>query len=548
MQEYSKELLHLFGHSADGISLPSAFTYPFHYTPHPLVKLAAAQVQKYLKKRTDWAEELSKGKMFGVLVVSTTQNNIGFLAAFSGNLAGSNHHAYFVPPIYNLSQLNGFFRMEEANISRINHQITELQTSNFYQTAYYEYKATKAKVDLQLAKFKCEMKEAKARRKQLREKGCSPSEEEQLIKESQFQKAEYKRMERDFKQDIEQKEAVINKLENQITEWKKERKKRSATLQHWLFEQFNILNAKGETKNLCEIFADTSQGTPPAGTGECALPKLLQYAYLHHLHPIAMGEFWWGASPKEEIRIEGNFYPSCKQKCAPILRHALIGLRVENNPLAEDKYRNIPITILFEDEWIVVVDKPAGMLSVPGKEDVDSVWNRLHKLYPHANGPLIVHRLDMDTSGILLAAKSKEVHKQLQELFATRKIQKVYTAIIDGIVEKNEGLINLPLCPNPNDRPRQIVNYEYGKKAITLYNVLKRDKGKTLLRFFPQTGRTHQLRVHAAHHDGLGHPICGDTLYGTLSDRLYLHASELTFIHPVTKRLIKICCNANFSL
>ena len=544
----TESLLHKLDSSADGISLPSAFTYPFHYSPHPLVRIAATQVQNYLKTRTDWHEELEKGKMFGVLIVCTSQQSVGFLAAFSGNLAGSNRHDYFVPPIYDLLQPDGFFREEEANISRINHQIACLKASAAYQTAYTHYEESKQQMLSQLDSLKDKMKEAKARREELRTQGISPETAERLIKESQFQKAEYKRTERKLKLDVEQKRSIVEQLESQITAWKKERKTRSAALQRKLFEQFNILNAYGESKNVYDIFLETTHSIPPAGTGECALPKLLQYAYLHHLKPVAMGEFWWGQSPKDEIRIEGNFYPSCQQKCAPILRHALMGLNVEKNSLAEDTHRHTPLPIVYEDEWIVAVNKPAGMLSVPGKENLDSVWERLRIMYPHATGPLVVHRLDMATSGILLAAKDKDTHQLLQEQFASRKVKKTYTAIIEGIVEQNEGRIELPLCANPADRPRQMVNHEHGKKAVTLYKVLKRANGKTLLLFFPQTGRTHQLRMHAAHPEGLSHPICGDSLYGKHADRLYLHASELRFTHPVTKKQICICCKANFSL
>lgn len=548
MRTTAEELIHPLPHEADDIPLPSAFTYPFHYTPHPLVRIAAHQVQRYLESRQDWQEELSQGKMFGVLIVSAPQGKTGFLAAFSGNLAGSNHHKYFVPPIYDLLQPDGFFRVEEAQISQINHRIMQLEQSPSYQEAVSDYRRAEREADDTLRALKAEMQAAKAKRQALRTQTLSAEEEASLIRESQFQKAEYKRTERKLKQEAEEKKNLVDAFNRQIQEWKQERKERSAALQLKLFEQFHILNAQGVEKNLCEIFSQTEQRIPPAGTGECALPKLLQFAYAHRLHPLAMGEFWWGRSPKDEIRIAGNFYPSCKPKCAPILRHALVGLTVDPNPLADDIHRSTPLPILYEDEWIVAVNKPAGMLSAPGKERVDSVWSRLHILYPQATGPLIVHRLDMATSGILLAAKNKEIHKALQEMFASRQIKKTYTAIVEGVVENDEGRIDLPLCPNPNDRPRQMVSYDLGKTSVTLYKVLKRTATKTLLLFFPQTGRTHQLRMHAAHPQGLHHPICGDALYGTPSDRLFLHASELRFTHPVTGEIIHIVCKANFPL
>ncbi len=540
--------IHFFKHKIDDIPLPSAFTYPFHYTPHPLTRLAAEEVQEYLADRADWQEELRHGKMFGVLIVRTPDNRIGYLAAFSGNLAGSNHHTFFVPPVYDLLQPDGFFRIEEANISAVNIRIREMEESEAYQSAIKDLQTTQADARRQLETAKRLMKEAKALREKRRAEGVDETEQQAMIKESQFQKAEYKRLEKHLKEENALLEEKVSAFESRIDELKQERKQRSARLQRQLFEQFRMLDANGEAKDLCEIFKDTPQGTPPAGAGECALPKLLQYAYLNGLQPLAMGEFWWGMSPKEEIRHHGYFYPSCKSKCEPILKHMLIGLEVEKNPLAEDIHRNTRLEIVYEDEWLVVVNKPAGMLSAPGKNDLDSVSQHLHRLYPDATGPMIVHRLDMATSGLILAAKDKDIHQRLQALFETREIKKRYTAILEGSVEEDEGIIRLPLCPDLSDRPRQIVNYEYGKPAVTLYRVVKRANGETLVSFFPQTGRTHQLRVHAAHTEGVHCPIKGDELYGKKADRLYLHAAELDFIHPVTGKKMHIVKESGFSL
>lgn len=542
------DYIHRFSHKITDIPLPVAFTFPFHYTPHKLTILAADEVQAYLRSRTDWKEELHAGKMFGVLVVRTSNGQIGYLAAFSGNLAGSNLHDFFVPPIYDLLKPDGFFRIEEANISAINMQIKKMEESTEYQSARTTLAETTCMAEQQLSKAKHALKEAKAEREKKRAQGVDETELKRMERESQFQKAEYKRMERRMKDEINVYTEKLQTIEKAIDQLKQERRKRSARLQQQLFEQFHILNAKGEIKDLCEIFKDTPQKTPPAGAGECALPKLLQFAYLHRLEPLAMGEFWWGMSPKDEIRHEGHFYPSCKSKCEPILKHMLIGLEVEKNPLAENIHKDTPLEIIYEDEWIVVINKPAGMLSVPGKDNLDSVSQRLHKLYPHATGPLIVHRLDMATSGLMLAAKDKNIHQQLQALFETRKIKKRYTAILEGNVPDNEGKITLPLCPDINDRPRQRVDYEYGKPAVTLYKVLEKTPNETLVSFYPQTGRTHQLRVHAAHNQGLNCPIKGDELYGKKADRLYLHAAELSFIHPVTGKKMHIIKESGFSI
>lgn len=548
MADFIDDKIHYLSFDSDGIELPSEFTYPFHYIPHPLTVMAAREVQDYLASRTDWTEELSEGKMFGVLIVQTPEGKVGYLAAFSGNLAGSNLHSFFVPPVYDLLQPDGFFRIEEANISAINKRIKELESSRQLTEMRTALAECRARVDRTLADAKQQMKEAKIVREQRRSEGAGEEEQKAMIRESQFQKAEYKRLEKRLKEEMQQQAEELENQEQLIRQLKQERKTRSAALQQKLFEQFRMLNAKGEVKNLCELFKDTPQGTPPAGTGECALPKMLQYAYQHRLKPLAMGEFWCGKSPKEEVRHEGHFYPSCKGKCAPILKHMLIGLQVAKNPLAENVHKDTEPEIVYEDEWLLVVNKPAGMLSVPGKEALNSVYQFLHERYPEATGPMLVHRLDMATSGLLLAAKDKDTHQVLQALFSGRQIKKRYTAILSGTVSTDEGVISLPLCPNLHDRPRQMVSFEHGKPAVTRYKVLERKNGKTLIAFYPLTGRTHQLRVHAAHQQGLSCPIVGDELYGKRADRLYLHAAELSFTHPVSGKDITICREADFSL
>lgn len=538
--------VHFFPFPIDSIALPAQFTYPFHYTPHTLTELAAKEVQIYLQSRKDWAEELQEGKMFGVLIVRTPEKRIGYLAAFSGNLAGSNHHSFFVPPVYDMLQPDGFFRQEEKNISAINLQIKKTENSSLYLDMKNELNAAKQYAAAAISQYKEALKKAKSERDERRKSGISPEEETLLIRESQHQKASFKRKEKELQNFIKEKQGKVRQIEETICLLKQERKKRSAALQEKLFGQFRMLNAKGERKDLCELFKSTPQGFPPSGAGECALPKLLQYAYSSDLTPLAMGEFWWGMSPKDEIRHHGHFYPSCKGKCEPILRHMLIGLDIENNPLEDNIHQHTPLDILYEDDSLLVVNKPAGMLSVPGKNDLDSIFQRLRILYPHATGPIIVHRLDMATSGLLLAAKTKEVHQKLQALFEERKIKKRYTALLEGELSFAHGTISLPLCLNPLDRPRQMVDFTHGKEAVTYYETMGYENGKTRVYFYPLTGRTHQLRVHAAHSQGLNHPIVGDELYGWKSDRLYLHAAELEFLHPVTQKIIHITKEADF--
>lgn len=553
-------MIHFFKKSVSHIALPEKFTYPFLYTPHPLCVLAAEEVKEYIASRKEWQDELTLGKMFGVLVVvqetegdteKTTgkgteeKSRIGYLAAFSGNLAGKNLHTYFVPPVYDLLQPQGFFKIEEEQISAINIRINELENSASYLESKEKWKIETEQAQAELNHAKAELKAAKEDREIRRRSSPGISEEGQaaLIRESQYQKAEYKRKEKAWKKRLEELEAEVNRFKSETESLKTERKERSAALQQKLFGQFQMLNAKGEVKDLGTIFEQTVRKVPPAGAGECALPKLLQYAYLHQLKPLAMAEFWWGDSPKNEIRHHGYYYPSCKGKCEPILQHMLQGLEVDKNPLLDNVHKDTELETVFEDEWLVVVNKPAGMLSVPGKaEDMDSVYHRLKKKYPDATGPMIVHRLDMATSGLLLVAKTKEVHQRLQAQFENRSIKKRYIALLDGVIAETEktGRISLPLCLNPLDRPRQMVNEEYGKEAVTEYLIITNSRSCTRIAFYPLTGRTHQLRVHAAHPKGLNCPILGDELYGKKADRLYLHAEYIEFRHPVYGDIICI--------
>ena len=549
-------MIHFFDQPVSHIALPERFTYPFNYTPHPLCVLAAEEVKAYISTQKEWQEELAPGKMFGVLIVQPQEEEpspIGYHAAFSGNLAGKNLHPYFVPPVYDLLQPQGFFKIEEEQISAINARISELEVNPHYLHLKEKLNAETEQANLELTQAKEKLKAAKEERELRRNSSPALSEEEQaiLIRESQYQKAEFKRLERGWKERIKTLEKEIATFETETDKLKTERKKRSAALQQKLFEQFRMLNARGEIKDLCTIFEQTVHKTPPAGAGECALPKLLQYAYLHQLKPLAMAEFWWGNSPKTEVRHHGYYYPSCKGKCEPILQHMLQGLKVDKNPLSANAHKKEELEIVFEDEWLVVVNKPSGMLSVPGKEEeADSVYHRVKARYPEATGPMIVHRLDMATSGLLLVAKTKEVHQHLQEQFMNRSIKKRYVALLDrseqnGLPEET-GTINLPLCLNPLDRPRQMVSEEYGKPAVTEYRILNYSDKYIRIAFYPLTGRTHQLRVHAAHHQGLNCPILGDELYGKKADRLYLHAEYLEFRHPVYGDIICIQKEAEF--
>lgn len=568
-----KSKLHTFQKSLSAFPLPEKFTYPFHYTPHPLCLAAAEEVQTYLRKQTIWQAELQQGKMFGVLIVQTGKGEIGYLAAFSGILAGCNQHAFFVPPVYDLQQPDGFFKKEEDQICLLTHRIVALASDQDFLSLCRHREELEAESACELAEARKALKEEKAKRAAWRKNQIRIEEpivnkpagnevtpdkpnstkshpeepnEAFLIRESQFQKAEYKRLERRWKERLDALQTRIDTYKAAIERLKTERKMRSAALQQQLFSQFKFLNARGETKDLCAIFHQTVQKTPPAGAGECAAPKLLQYAYLQGWKPLAMAEFWWGESPKTEIRRHGQYYPACKGKCGPILAHMLVGLEVAPNPLLQTAVAEIPLDILWEDEWLVVVHKPAGMAAVPGKAVAGSLYDRLRARYPEATGPLLVHRLDMATSGVLLAAKTKAVHQHLQAQFKNRTIRKRYIALLDGDVRVPEGRIDLPLASDPLDRPRQRVDPVAGKPALTTYRVLAYAGGRTRVALYPLTGRTHQLRVHAAHRLGLDCPIAGDELYGKKADRLYLHAEYLEFIHPVTGERVGVEKKAPF--
>ena len=540
--------MHCFRNNTENIPHPEQFTFPFYYSPHPLCVLAAQEVQDYLMSRTDWHDELQKGKMFGVLIVRNETNEIGYLAAFSGNLAGSNHHSFFVPPVYDLLNPDGYFKEEEERISQINRRLKDIETNSFSTKEFpIRLKKLKEEAETAISKHKAFMKQSQQERNELRQQNnLSDSELEQLIRQSQFEKAELKRLKNHWKAKIEAMENEAKPWQELIASLQEERKKRSAELQQWIFRQFQMRNALGDVKDLCDIFTDTPQGIPPAGSGECAAPKLLQYAYLQGLHPIAMAEFWWGESPKGEIRKHGYFYPSCKNKCEPILNFMMQGLDVEPNPLLTSKTDTNHLETVYEDEYLLVVNKPSGMLSVPGKTDQISVASIIAERYPAATGPLIVHRLDMDTSGLLLIAKNKEVHAELQKQFENQQVKKRYIAILSGKPDvPSTGFIRLPLCPDYANRPLQTVDYEHGKPSVTRYELLE-DACHTRIAFYPETGRTHQLRVHSAHPDGLNTPIQGDPLYGQPAERLYLHAERLEFRHPITDKHIRVTADCPF--
>jgi tRNA pseudouridine32 synthase/23S rRNA pseudouridine746 synthase len=543
------------------IDLPQQFTYPFYYSPHPLSLIACQELQEYLKNQTDFKhnfgfdendKSLQIGKMFGVLVVKNQAGKLGYLAAFSGKLADENHHERFVPPVFDLLEKDNFFRIGEVEVNDLTLKIQALENEESYLQLKANLANFKQEIEAEIGLKKQALKVSKKQRDEKRalaKTTLNEAEQLLLIERLKTESIREQLQVKDFIREINLKYAEIEELflkkEHAIVQLKEERATKSSSLQKEIFERYTFLNQAQKTKSLLAIFSQTVFQIPPAGAGECAAPKLLQYAFLKHLQPICMAEFWWGKSPSSEVRLHGQYYPACRGKCEPILAHMLEGISLEKNPMLEQaSVKEIPV--IYEDDYFLIVNKPPEFLSVPGKELKDSVYERMRLKYPHASGPLLVHRLDMSTSGLLLIAKSEETYKHLQSQFIRRIVKKSYVALLDGIVNKLEGEISLPLRVDLEDRPKQLVCYEHGKNAYTKYKILGIENGKTRIQFFPITGRTHQLRVHAAHHLGLNCPIVGDDLYGTKGERLCLHAQWIQFKHPITKEVIEFSCEPEF--
>ena len=590
---------------------------PFYYTPSARCEEAAMVILKQIQNHPEWHEEVRGGKTFGVLITESET-----LYAYSGQMLGRYDIEGFVPPVFDYLEEKGYFKIHEAEIVNINKEIDRLSASEeLHQAREALYEAEKAKPVLPPS----------------RNIDPSSDEYEAYCRQRQFEKGEYRRQKAVWNERVAECRNALQAIQDCITSLKQERKRKSDSLQHWLFEHFIMLNAKGEKKNLLDIFSEWAERTgskcviPPSGSGECCAPKLLQYAYIKGLKPREIAEFTApnpAPSPargkgvvtqypdefpiKEQDYItpfpragEGlglgasfSFRPACQSRCKPILDWMLQGLEVEANPLEEPEERT-SLPILFENESIIVVDKPEGMLSVPGKSKRKSAFDILREMRPDCPELIMAHRLDMQTSGVLIAAKTMEVYREVQRMWNNKQLQpltcptgilwhilrcyqhrtsprgeekvtnetlkdapqrkkvisssplgermpvgqvrgfKTYFALLEGILPMpvgTKGEISLPLSSDYLNRPCQKVDYENGKEAITLYEVMGEveveGQPRTLLKLTPITGRTHQLRVHCAHPDGLGMPILGDDLYGKHAKRLYLHAQEISPLSP----------------
>ena len=609
---------------------PGYFTDPFRYVPHPLVRMAASEVIARIDADPELQAAFSEGKMLGVLVCEDHQGccngkraehsplfllgelswqqprgGLCYIAAFSGNVNGRGCIEGFVPPIYDLTAPDGYFREREARISEINRRIEELQDSDRTMCLKRELEDAVRMRDMELAAMKEAMAQSKRRRAEVRAQCSDPETLDGLIRESQHEKAELRRLKQALNASVDAIMERIALFNDRIESLKKQRASMSEELQDWIFRQYIVHNFHGEESSIADIFA-ASALVPPGGTGECAAPKLLEHAFRNGLRPLAMGEFWYGKSPDSAVRSHGRFYPSCTSKCGPLLTFMLKGQNLTSDFHTGRVREEAKPIIVYEDDAILVVEKPSGMPSVPGLDGRTSLLELLSVTSNERNSFVTssersesrdlhpVHRLDMDTSGIMVFAKTPEAAVNLRKQFEEHSVRKTYMARVcsegnsggntlrtvlppwpqgEGPSDSWEGLssgcslrnfrtanahgrIDLPLSADYDERPRQKVDFQQGKAAHTEYKVVSENSDGTAdLLLHPFTGRTHQLRVHCAHHLGLGRPIVGDLLYGAYcvkddsyeaadclrttsqeqkASRLYLHALNITFRHPVT--------------
>ncbi|AUC21862.1 RNA pseudouridine synthase [Polaribacter sejongensis] len=543
------------------IELPEKFTFPFYYQPHQLATIATSELQEYLENQTDFEHnfglteeenELPIGKMFGVLVVKNQQNEIGYLAAFSGKLADKSLPIKFVPPVFNMRTEGSFYIKGEKEIDQINAELSLLKKDKNYLKLKKTFFKLSKEIEEDLTQERKKLKLQKKDRKSRKTNGQATLNEvdfnnlnKELVQESFNDQFYYKELVEYYEDKIAKKRSELTLFEDKIAALKKDRREKSNYLQQTLFSKYAFLNQEKELRSLLDIFNNPAI-KPPAGSGECSAPKLLQHAFLNDYTPICMAEFWWGISPNSAIRKHKNFYPACQGRCKPILAHMLEGIKMDENLLLENLAEKQTLEIIYEDDVLLVVNKPTEFLSVPGKDISDSVYTRIKEKYPDATGPLIVHRLDMSTSGILLLTKTKEANKVLQSQFINRTVKKRYVALLDGNLTEESGKIKLPLRVDLDDRPKQLVDFVHGKNAETDWKIIKRENGKTKVHFYPITGRTHQLRVHAAHINGLNTPIVGDDLYGNKENRLHLHAEFIEFSHPTTHKRMSFTVAPDF--
>lgn len=524
---------------------------PFDYIPDAACNKAYRDLTTWLetlKKSDDHADvdllrELEGGKMLGVLIARDNQGMPHTLYAFSGQLGdGGFHHPRFVGPVLDYLQPDGYFKTKESEISRQNAEISQLETGLFPKVKT-EYAQALARLEAGVEEYREKCRAGKAERRARRESGLLGEDEmAAIIRQSQFEKAELHRLKKRMAEELAPLAEKLEKTMAHIQALKEKRRSASEALQKWLFSNFRLLNARGKYRSLSDIFIDTPMKIPPSGAGECCAPKLLQAAYLRGWQPVSIAEYWYGKPRDGEVRIHGMHYPACRGKCLPVLGWMLQGLHVAP-PLGGDNMTGDIHNpeIIYENQWFCIVLKPGGMLSVPGKGAAVSLQRWLEERYGADRGVRMAHRLDRDTSGLMIATFGPLPYKVMQSLFARRKVKKTYVAQLEGDYRQRglprHGRIDLPLSPDWLDRPRQRVDTRDGKEAVTDYEFTETNEGRSRILFYPLTGRTHQLRVHAASEAGLGMPVAGDPLYGArygnCRERLHLHALKLEFTFPI---------------
>jgi tRNA pseudouridine32 synthase/23S rRNA pseudouridine746 synthase len=525
-------------------ALPARFPSPFASAPHPIARRAAEELAASLGGLAGRGELEAPGggKMFGVLVVEDGAGRIGYLRAFSGMLGRRWLVDGFVPPAFDAAARDAFWPAGEAGLDALAARRDALDAEA--GPLRCELAALGARHAGAADALRARHADARAARHAARRAG---GDAHGLDQASRADGAERRAMRAAHAAERAPLAGRLAALDADRAALDADRAARSRGLLERLQDTYALANARGERRSLRAVFAPAE---PPGGAGDCAAPKLLAYAYRAGLRPIALAEVWWGAPPVTGGRHAGRFYPACRGKCGPILAHMLGGLSAEPPPVfgaAPEGGERGELRVVFEDDWLVIVDKPAGLLTVPGRrrELADCLLARLRARHP---GALVAHRLDLDTSGLVVAAKDRETHAALQRQFARREIDKRYDAVLEAPPRggRGEGLIELALRVDLDDRPRQIHDPVHGRPAITEWRVVERlGGGRTRVELVPRTGRTHQLRVHAAHPLGLDAPIVGDRLYGRGGDgaegggaedagtgALMLRAVSLTFAHP----------------
>ncbi|MDO6462120.1 RluA family pseudouridine synthase [Granulosicoccaceae sp. 1_MG-2023] len=514
---------------------PAVFPSPFSNSPHPLARHAAQLLMQQLQGRLPEADVC--GRMAAVLVVRDGAGQLGWLAGLSGEIpAGADG---FVPPIDDSDARQASEVAAAEDIAVIDAQISAERESAAYRGLLQQIARLETLLEADLQRLQTARERNRIARKAARAQALAEGDkaaEAALNRASRAEREAIRQCRREGQAQLAAPQAALADCERRLEALQTARRRRLALRDRQCFDHYRLRDFRGGQPSLRALYRPSQ---PLPGSGDCAEPRLLHYAATRRWQPLAMASFWWGASPAAEVRHHGRFYPACRGRCGPLLPAQLSGVETEPMPRMALYFDASEPVVIYEDETIVVADKPSGMLSVPGKRTSDSVVTRLQARYGSGTEIMAVHRLDMSTSGVMLLAKSLGAFVHLQKQFSARQVSKRYEAILDGTLRQAQGEISLPLRTDFADRPRQVVCDQHGKAALTRWQRLALENGRSRVAFFPHTGRTHQLRLHAAHPRGLGLPILGDELYGLNTDlRLHLHACELRIRHPQDGRAL----------